>query len=203
MSDKMIGREIAERLNAGKHVSGPWELHHYMSEHGERWIIEKIQQPTRHAAEVERLRKLCGEAEEFVSGYGGEPAAELGARLCLAGPLEGGIDRAANAAGRGMKHARADYDSIQDVTAAVKLARIVLDMGLITDKGTRAKELAREVLGIAHADGADAVRDWAVRAEYSGADPEIVRVAREHAMKMEAWPKKKVPDLPRTRRGEE
>ena len=130
-----------------------------------------------------------------------------------------------------MRHARADYASIQDVTAAVKLARIVLDMGLITDKGTRAKDLAREVLGIAHAGGTapittngttrwipadepvflirgqdvaggDAVRGWATKAETRGADKWIVEMARDHARKMDAWPKKKVPDLPRTRRGE-
>lgn len=44
--------------------------------------------------------------------------------------------------------------------------------------------------------GGGTVRFWANMANGSGADPEIVRIAREHAEKMDAWPKKKVPDLP-------
>ena len=44
--------------------------------------------------------------------------------------------------------------------------------------------------------GGGTVRFWAYMALGSGADPEIVRIAREHADKMDAWPKKKVPDLP-------
>ena len=41
------------------------------------------------------------------------------------------------------------------------------------------------------------VRHWADLTEAGGGDPEIVRTAREHADKMEAWPNKKVPDLPK------
>lgn len=39
------------------------------------------------------------------------------------------------------------------------------------------------------------VRNWARLVEGHGGDPEIVRVAREHADKMDAWPVKKLPDL--------
>jgi len=128
-----------------------------------------------------------------------------------------------------MQHARYDYNVIQDTTAARKLAELVLDMQMVTDKGLVARRLAREVLGITdhgcapamtpittngttrlipddepvfllrgqdkHA--ADTVRHWArlVEADGCGLNP-IAAVAREHADKMEAWPKKKQPDLP-------
>ncbi len=127
-----------------------------------------------------------------------------------------------------MQHARDDYNVIQDTTAARKLAELVLDMDMATDKGLVARRLAREVLGITDAgrapamnpittngttrlipddepvflvrgqdvNGGGTVRFWANMALGSGADPEIVRVALKHADKMDAWPKKKVPDLP-------
>lgn len=44
--------------------------------------------------------------------------------------------------------------------------------------------------------GGNAVRAWADLAEMAGADPNIVKTAREHAVKMDNWPKKKTPDLP-------
>lgn len=47
-----------------------------------------------------------------------------------------------------------------------------------------------------------AVRAWAVYAETAGADAAIVATAREHAAKMEAWPKKKVADLPNQEDGQ-
>lgn len=128
-----------------------------------------------------------------------------------------------------MKHARPDYDLIQDTTAARKLAELVLSMDMGTTKGLVARSLAREVLGIDdHGNapamtpittngttrlipkdepvflvrgqdevGGDTVRDWANRAEAKGASPEIIKIAREHASLMDAWPKKKVPDLPK------
>lgn len=127
-----------------------------------------------------------------------------------------------------MKHARQDYDVIQDTTAARKLAELILSMDMVTDRGLVARRLARDVLGITDygtapamapittngttrlipddepvflvrgqdVNGGGTVRFWANMALGSGADPEIVRVAREHADKMDAWPKKKVPDLP-------
>lgn len=42
-----------------------------------------------------------------------------------------------------------------------------------------------------------AVRHWADQVEAGGGSPEIVAEARAHADKMDAWPTKKVPDLPR------
>ena len=126
-----------------------------------------------------------------------------------------------------MKHARNDYDAIQDTTVAIRLAELVLSMDMVTDRGLVARQLAREVLGIEDhgrapastpittngttrliprdepvflirgqdAVGGEAVRAWANLAEANGAAPEILRVAREHADKMDAWPKKKTPDL--------
>lgn len=128
-----------------------------------------------------------------------------------------------------MKHARSDYDSIQDNTAAVELANHVLSMTFINAPGQHAKRLAMKVLGIEDpfrvpgevaittngttrlipvdepvflirgqdAVGGDAVRAWADLAEANGAAPDITRVARDHAAKMDAWPKKKTPDLPK------
>lgn len=43
---------------------------------------------------------------------------------------------------------------------------------------------------------ATTVRHWASLVVSKGGDPEIARVAREHADKMDAWLKKKAPDLP-------
>ncbi len=127
-----------------------------------------------------------------------------------------------------MKHARNDYDSIQDNTAAAQLAELVLSLNMITDKGLVARRLAREVLGIDDAGnapavtpittngttrliprdepvflirgqdavGADAVRAWADLAERQGASSDIVEVARAHALRMDAWPRKKTADMP-------
>lgn len=46
-----------------------------------------------------------------------------------------------------------------------------------------------------------AVRAWAIYAETAGAGEAIVASARQHAGKMEAWPKKKVADLPKQEGG--
>ena len=126
-----------------------------------------------------------------------------------------------------MKHARKDYDVIQDSAAAVQLAELVLSMQMGTDNGLVARRLAREVLGIddygnapdalpittngttrliprdepvflirgQDAVGAAAVRAWADLAEANGAEAAILSIAREHADKMDAWPKKKTPDI--------
>ena len=128
-----------------------------------------------------------------------------------------------------MKHARSDYDVIQDNLAAVKLAELVLSMDTITDKGLVAKRLAREVLGVEdHGSAplltpittngttrlipkdepvfllrgqdkvaADVVRYWAELSAAAGASGDILEIALRHAQKMDAWPKKKVADLPR------
>lgn len=132
-----------------------------------------------------------------------------------------------------MKHARADYDVIQDCVSARTLADLVLSMEFASGKGLLARRLARQVLGIAdHGNGPDAdvvvtngtvriipadepvflirgqdavggeaVRAWADLAEQAGAAPDILAVAREHAAKMDAWPKKKTPDLKETTNG--
>lgn len=110
-----------------------------------------------------------------------------------------------------MRHARADYDVFQDISAAKILAAEVLAGNGLEDK---ACELARQILAEKapspripydepvflirgqDAVGADAVRAWADLAEKQGADPEIIRIAREHANKMAAWATKKTPDLP-------
>lgn len=61
-----------------------------------------------------------------------------------------------------MKHARADYDRIQDTADAIALAELVLSMGMVTNRSSI----------------------------------DICNIAREHAAKMDAWPKKKIADLP-------
>lgn len=130
-----------------------------------------------------------------------------------------------------MKHARADYDSIQDNVAAMELANLVLSMGSVSTNGLRCRQLARQVLGVEDhghlagvvpvhtngtlrlipkdepvflirgqdAVGGDAVRAWADLAEANGAKADILDIAREHAGKMDAWPKKKTPDMPEPR----
>jgi hypothetical protein len=79
-----------------------------------------------------------------------------------------------------VKHAREDYNEIT------------------TDGVTRRipKDEPVFLLRAQDACSADAVRHWAALAEGAGAHPEIVSKAREHAALMDAWPVKKVPDLP-------
>lgn len=79
-----------------------------------------------------------------------------------------------------MKHARSDYDRIQDPA------------GIIPDDEPVFLLRGQDAMAAKH------VRDWAEHVELRGGSPEIVRMAREHADKMEAWPKKKLPDLPST-----
>lgn len=124
-----------------------------------------------------------------------------------------------------MKHARSDYDRIQDNGAAIALAQLIMSMSFVSDAGLTARNLARQVLDEANihsnqtaivtngtirgipADepvflvrgqdvaGAATVRAWADLAENAGAKPAIIIAAREHADKMDAWATKKVPDL--------
>ena len=45
-----------------------------------------------------------------------------------------------------MKHAREDYDFIQDTTLARQLAEVVMSMNVSTERGLQAHKLARELL---------------------------------------------------------
>jgi hypothetical protein len=76
-----------------------------------------------------------------------------------------------------MKHARQDYDRIQDPAGKIPETEPVF---LIR---------GQDVIGAA------AVRAWADMAEAAGAQPEAVKIARDHADLMDAWPKKKPADL--------
>lgn len=76
-----------------------------------------------------------------------------------------------------MIHARADYNRIQDPA------------GLIPDDEPVFLLRGQDALAAKH------VRDWAEHAELRGASPEIVKAARDQADRMDAWPKKKLPDL--------
>jgi hypothetical protein len=76
-----------------------------------------------------------------------------------------------------MKHARADYDRIQDPAGLIPEAEPVF---LLRGQDRNA---------------AAAVRVWAKLVEDDGGDPAIVSAARDHADAMDAWPKKKQPDL--------
>jgi hypothetical protein len=82
-----------------------------------------------------------------------------------------------------MKHARADYDAVQEITTNGTTRRIPANEPVFLIRG-------QDIVS------GDAVRAWADMAEKSGAAPDIVQVARDHAAKMDAWPKKKVADLP-------
>lgn len=77
-----------------------------------------------------------------------------------------------------MKHARADYDRIQDPA------------GLIPDD--------EPVFLLRGQDkcAAQGVRYYAAFVEAQGGDPGIARLAYEQADRMEQWPRRKLPDLP-------
>lgn len=81
-----------------------------------------------------------------------------------------------------MEHARDDYSNIQEIVTNGTIRRIPLDEPVFLIRG-------QDVVS------GDAVRAWADLAEASGADPEIIKIARFQAEKMDAWPKKKIPDL--------
>lgn len=79
-----------------------------------------------------------------------------------------------------MKHARDDYNRIQDPTGKIGSDEPVFLV--------RAQDLSAPAC----------VRAWADDAERRGADPNILRAAREHATLMEEWQQKhgaKVADL--------
>lgn len=77
-----------------------------------------------------------------------------------------------------MRHARADYDRIQDPKKLIPKDEPVF--------------LIRAQDSI----GAQTVRKWAVMFEQAGGDPVLVASARAHADLMEAWPVKKLADVP-------
>jgi hypothetical protein len=79
-----------------------------------------------------------------------------------------------------MKHSRPDYDRIQDPAGLIPEDEPVFFL--------RAQDLVAPAT----------VRVWADLAAARGADPEMVANARTQADAMEAWAKKKVPDLPCT-----
>jgi hypothetical protein len=81
-----------------------------------------------------------------------------------------------------MIHARDDYQDIQQFPASGTKGLIPQDEPVFL---LRAQDRF----------AADAVRCWADMAEAGGADADIVRLARRHAEKMDAWPKKKTPDM--------
>ena len=77
-----------------------------------------------------------------------------------------------------MKHAREDYDRIQDPAGLIPEDEPVF---LI-----RGQDKA----------GADTVRDWAQHNLDVGGDPRLSLLATQHADLMDAWPKKKLADVP-------
>ncbi len=77
-----------------------------------------------------------------------------------------------------MRHARTDYDRIQDPAGQIPEDEPVF---LI-----RAKD---RVSG-------DAVRAWADLHEAAGGDPAMSRAARRHALRMDAWAEKQLADAP-------
>ena len=80
-----------------------------------------------------------------------------------------------------MKHARADYDRIQDPA------------GLIPDDEPVFLIRGRDMVG------PSAVESWALLAEMAGASPDIVAAARAQVGRMRGWQQAngyKVPDMP-------
>jgi hypothetical protein len=78
-----------------------------------------------------------------------------------------------------MKHAREDYQRIQDPAGKIPADEPVF------------------LLRAQDAVAADVVRCWADLNLAHGGDPELSRLARAHADLMDAWPVRKLPDLPR------
>ena len=76
-----------------------------------------------------------------------------------------------------MKHARADYDRIQDPAGKIPEDEPVFLL--------RAQDK--------HA--ADTLRCYAQILEFEGCDEAIIQATLEQADRMDAWPVKKVPDL--------
>lgn len=77
-----------------------------------------------------------------------------------------------------MKHARPDYQRIQDPAGLIPAEEPVF---LLRGQDPHASF---------------AVRAWAAAVEDAGGSPEIVTRARNHADEMDAWPtKKQAPDL--------
>ena len=77
-----------------------------------------------------------------------------------------------------MKHARPDYDRIQDPA------------GLIPEDEPVFLIRGQDEIG------AFIVRTWASHAEFVGASPEMIKLALDHADRMQEWRTHKVPDLP-------
>ena len=78
-----------------------------------------------------------------------------------------------------MRHARSDYERFQDPAGLIPYDEPVF---LI-----RAQDVV----------SGDALRAWADLNDAAGGDPESSRLSREHAARMDAWPKKKLADVPR------
>lgn len=79
-----------------------------------------------------------------------------------------------------MKHARADYDRIQDPA------------GLIPEDEPVFILRGQDIYAAA------AVEFYAGMVEAAGGDPEIVRLSREQILRMRNWPKRKMPDITQT-----
>ena len=76
-----------------------------------------------------------------------------------------------------MQHARADYDHIQDPSGKIPVDEPVFII--------RAQDKI----------GAKIVREWAYAARDAGAAEDIVQLALDQSYAMEAWAKKKIPDM--------
>ncbi len=87
-----------------------------------------------------------------------------------------------------MKHARADYNRIQDPATH--------DATLLSDGSTAIGE-DEPVFLIRAQDisSGDAVRAWATTHDRNGGDPVLSDMARVHALDMDEWPVKKLADI--------
>jgi hypothetical protein len=83
-----------------------------------------------------------------------------------------------------MKHARADYNRIQDPAGKIPANEPVLLF--------RGQDLLAPAV----------LRFYADLLDKNGVDAELARVVRNQAIEMEQWPQKKLPDLPQDMRAE-
>ena len=89
-----------------------------------------------------------------------------------------------------MIHARDDYNRIQDPALS--------DPSLLSNGSTPiAEDEPVFLLRGQDMSAAEAVRYWAYLNETNGGDYEASRLARQQANAMDAWPEKKLADVPR------
>lgn len=150
---------------------------------------------------------------------------EMAARVAALRHRQGVLKRELHVAelAAGAEAAEVDPAPVAEVMAARQLAGMVLSfgglpgtlrllaqevLGITDGRGLKGRVIATDdkprlvpfdepVFLIRGQDvvGGDAVRAWADLAARAGAGPDILKAARDHARRFDAWPVKKIPDL--------